>query len=83
MIRSAVLLAVLVCQAATPGVGGSSWPTEGWMRSTPGEHGLDGECLDGLVAALRENEIRNIHSLLIARNGRLVLEEYFNGHDAE
>ena len=83
MIRCAVLLAVLVCQAGIPGVGGSPWPTEGWMRSIPAGQELDGELLDGLVAALRENEIRNIHSLLIVRNGRLVLEEYFNGHGAE
>jgi CubicO group peptidase (beta-lactamase class C family) len=83
MIRFAALLAVLVCQAGVPSDGGSPWPTEGWMRSTPAEQELDGERLDGLVAALRENEIRNIHSLLIVRNGRLVLEEYFHVHGAE
>jgi len=83
MIRSAALLAVLVCQAGTPGAGESPWPTERWKASIPAEQELDGERLDSLVAALRENEIRNIHSVLIVRNGRLVLEEYFNGHSSE
>ncbi len=83
MIRSAILLVVLVCSACIPASGESPRPTESWIRSTPAEQSLDGERLDNLVAALRKNEIRNIHSLLIVRNGRLVLEEYFNGHGAE
>jgi CubicO group peptidase (beta-lactamase class C family) len=83
MIRSAALLAVLGCSAGILVAEAPSWPTESWQRSTPAEQKLDSERLGRLVTALRENEIRNIHSLLIVRNGRLVLEEYFNGHDAE
>jgi len=60
------------------------WPTQEWPRSTPAEQGLDPAFLDRLVATLRSNkEIRNIHSLLIVRNGRLVVEEYFDGHGAD
>lgn len=76
------MLAVLACSAEAPLDGKPTWPTESWTRSAPAEQQLDGARLDRLVAALRENEIPNIHSLLIVRNGLLVLEEYFNGRDA-
>jgi len=82
MIRPAILLALLACSAGAPDAGPSPRATGDWKHSTPAEQKLDAERLDRLVDALRENEIRNIHSLLIVRNGRLVLEEYFKGHDA-
>jgi CubicO group peptidase (beta-lactamase class C family) len=60
------------------------WPTRKWPRSVPAEQGLDPAPLDRLVATIRKNrEIRNIHSLLVVRNGYLVLEEYFDSHDAD
>jgi len=60
------------------------WPTQKWPRSTPAEQGLDPAPLDRLVSTIRaNNQIRNIHSLLVVRNGHLVVEEYFDGHDAD
>jgi CubicO group peptidase (beta-lactamase class C family) len=60
------------------------WPTESWPRGSLVEQGIDGKRVGKLVATIRENrEIRNIHSLLIVRNGRLVLEEYFGEHDVD
>jgi CubicO group peptidase (beta-lactamase class C family) len=59
-------------------------PTEEWPRSSPQQQGIDATRIKQLVTTIRENrEIRNIHSLLIVRNGRLVLEEYFGEHDAD
>ena len=61
-----------------------AWPTQDWPRSAPGDQGLDPVPLDQLVATIREDDkIRNIHSLLVVRNGYLVVEEYFSGHDAD
>jgi len=72
------LSSVAVAAEATP------WPTESWPRASLAEQKLDAKPIERLVATLRENrEIRNIHSLLIVRNGRLVLEEYFGDHDAD
>lgn len=48
-----------------------SWPT-----SSPEEQGMDSARLASLLKVLRNDE-RNIHSLLIARHGVLVLEVYF------
>lgn len=78
---AALLFGVVVASAAAEP---APWPTREWPRSTPAEQGLDPEPLDSLVTKIRENrEIRNIHSVLIVRNGYLVLEEYFAGHDAD
>ncbi len=60
------------------------WPTEKWPRSTPQEQQIDPDRWNDLVRRIRqENECPHLHSLLIVRNGYLVLEEYFNGYDAE
>jgi CubicO group peptidase (beta-lactamase class C family) len=69
----------VIATAETQAQSSASWP-----RSSLKEQGIDEARIDQLVTTIRENrEIRNIHSLLIVRNGRLVLEEYFGGHDAE
>jgi hypothetical protein len=43
--------------------------------------GLDLTLLQTLVQKIRAGEFENIHSLLIVRNGKLVVEEYFKGAD--
>lgn len=60
------------------------WPTDGWTRSAPEEQGLNAGILTDLVARIRKGEeYPDIHSLLIVRNGFLVVEEYFAGYDAD
>lgn len=59
------------------------WPIPDWPTTTPADQGLDPTPLDDLVKRIRSGEIANIHSLLLVRNGWLVLESYFNGHDAD
>ncbi|MHC4275625.1 MAG: hypothetical protein ACYSUR_18435, partial [Planctomycetota bacterium] len=59
---------------------GAPWPTQSWPVSTPAEQGLDTDRLDELVRVIGEGEtFPDLHSLLVARNGYLVLEEYFAG----
>jgi CubicO group peptidase (beta-lactamase class C family) len=56
-------------------------PDAAWVRSSPAEQGLDPRRLLTLTDLIREGkEYPDIHSLLIVRNGRLVLEEYFHGY---
>ncbi len=53
-------------------------PTWEWPRSTPEDQGLDSEQLTELVELIREGEqFPRLDSLLIVRNGKLVIEEYF------
>lgn len=60
-----------------------AWPDPDWRVATPAEQGLDGRILAELVEFIaRGVRYPDLHSLLIVRNGYLVVEEYFHGHDA-
>jgi CubicO group peptidase (beta-lactamase class C family) len=61
---------------------------DGWRTGSLGEVKLDTASIDSLVRQIIGTPARNvfspyIHSLLIARNGKLVVEEYFHGYRAE
>ena len=59
---------------------GTEWPTNGWRTSTPEEQGFDsGKLADGLQAARQQN--LNIDSLLVIRNGSVLLDAYFYPYD--
>jgi len=47
-----------------------------WRFSTPEEQGLDSEILDEGIAYLAKN--KGVYSLIIARNGVIVVEKYFH-----
>jgi len=54
----------------------------GWERAAPEAAGLDSRRLASMTEAIRRGEeYPNVHALLIARDGRLVYEEYFSGED--
>ncbi len=60
---------------------------DGWRTATLAEVGLDAAPITELIqkittANLQDNPV-NIHSLVIARHGKLVLEEYFYGQTRE
>jgi CubicO group peptidase (beta-lactamase class C family) len=57
----------------------SYWPTDGWRRSTPQEHDMDPVMLARAADYGREN-LPTLYSLLVIRNGHIVLEEHFRGH---
>jgi CubicO group peptidase (beta-lactamase class C family) len=52
------------------------WPTLGWKTSTPEEQGLDSAKLADALLAMRDQKV-NIHSLLVIRNGRVILDACF------
>jgi CubicO group peptidase (beta-lactamase class C family) len=56
---------------------------DGWKTSSLRAEGFDPEAIRDLVTAAENGEFGFLHSLLIARNGRLVLDEYFYGHDKD
>ncbi len=49
------------------------WPTEGWQRSTPEEQGMDSQQLAQVLADITKREFA-INTVLVARNGYLVME---------
>ena len=58
------------------------WPAEGWISSTPEQQGMDSELLVEMLDDIQEREA-NIHSVLIVRNGYMVLEAYFDPYDQD
>jgi CubicO group peptidase (beta-lactamase class C family) len=59
----------------------SSAGTLDWRKSSPTEAGFADDMEARLDKAVAEKRIWNIHSVIVARNGRLVLERYFDGQD--
>jgi len=53
------------------------WPTEAWQISTPEQQGLDSAQLAQMFVRIKDQGL-NLHSLLVIRNGFIVVEAYFN-----
>jgi CubicO group peptidase (beta-lactamase class C family) len=61
---------------------------DGWPVSTLEQEGIDQAAIERFVQKLTDMpqdgiSTSQVHSLLIARHGKLVLEEYFHGHDRD
>lgn len=52
---------------------------DGWKNADPGDVGLSGARLQAMGEAIRSDKFHKITSILIARSGMLVYEEYFDG----
>lgn len=79
------VLAILIVQyliSQKPDSRPTYWPTQGWKSSTPEEHGIDSSKLAEGLQAIREREI-DIHSLLIIRNGMVVVDASFYPYDGK
>jgi CubicO group peptidase (beta-lactamase class C family) len=77
-IVGALSLAGLVAVDPMPCAGAQQvyWPTHGWRQSSPEAQGMDSKVLAEAFDYIRQRKIP-IHSLLIVRNGYLVLDAYF------
>jgi len=53
------------------------WPTNGWENSTPSEQGMDGDVLQSMIDHIVDEDL-DVHSVIVIRNGYIVLEEYPN-----
>src|SRR5215472_13243748 len=67
------LLAPLVFAGTQP-VDAGDWP-----RGSPGDSGFSADRLSALAPDIRSGKFVKIGSVLVARHGRLVYEEYFDG----
>jgi CubicO group peptidase (beta-lactamase class C family) len=56
---------------------------DGWETSSIDEEGVDSAKIDELVKNILEGKFLNTHSVLLVKNGKLILEEYFNGYNRE
>jgi CubicO group peptidase (beta-lactamase class C family) len=77
----AVLIAFSGCGsgAARDTSAGPEETGDGWRVSPP--FGATVSLLDSMIQAIETGEYVSIHSVLLVKDGALVLEEYFEGHD--
>jgi CubicO group peptidase (beta-lactamase class C family) len=75
-----IATAVAGFSASSSAIGQEIWPDDDWPRSAPEARGLDPEPLNELARLIREGRrFPDLHSLLVVKDGYLVLEEYFAG----
>jgi CubicO group peptidase (beta-lactamase class C family) len=53
---------------------------DGWTTASPDSVGMDGAQLCGIAARLGQRAT-SVHSVVVARHGKLVFEQYFPGYD--
>ncbi|RPI96813.1 MAG: class C beta-lactamase-related serine hydrolase, partial [Chloroflexi bacterium] len=56
------------------------FPTQGWRSSTPEEQGIDSDKLAGALAAIQGDGV-HIHSLMMVRNGKAIVDAYYYPYD--
>lgn len=89
ILKSTILicLSVLICSCATEAKYVYKAPPstgDGWRTAHISEVNMDGEKVADLIRDILDKpDYYNIHSVLIIKNGKLVLEEYFAGIDYE
>ncbi len=78
-----LLCALLLPLAAAVAAGAERGEVVAWEHASPGDAGFDAQALSALVRDMRHDWIApGLHSFLIVRGGKLVVEEYFDGWDA-
>jgi CubicO group peptidase (beta-lactamase class C family) len=79
-------LLIISCSFAPRAIQGPpapvNWPTRGWQYTTPEEQGIDSAKLAQALLTMREQDI-DIHSLMIVRNGLVLVDAYFYPYDGQ
>ncbi len=66
-----------------PGNNVPSVEDDGWETSSLIEEAVDSERIADLIRDVLGGQLENIHGVLLVRNGKLILEEYFDGYDRD
>ena len=54
---------------------------DGWKITSLETEGVDSEKINELIRSILNKRFKNIHSIVLVKNGKLVLDEYFYGYD--
>jgi CubicO group peptidase (beta-lactamase class C family) len=74
---------VPVSSARAPQPTVSEKTIDGWETADLATAHLDAERIKDLLERIRNNTYKNIHSVLLVKNGKLVVEEYFPGQQED
>ena len=72
-ISRTTLIAIALCSVVT------AQTQNDWTKAEPGQNGLADAKLQAMAAAVRTDQFKKIGSILIARHGKLVYEDYVEG----
>jgi len=81
---SIIIFSLTICLTPADGWTSTSLPDEadtGWTTLSLTEADVKVAPINELIRAIKRGDYKNIHSVLLARGGLLVLEEYFQGYD--
>ena len=56
---------------------------DGWEYSDLKAEGVDPKKINELMGNILKADIKNIHSILLVKNGKLIFEEYFYGYNRD
>ena len=56
---------------------------DGWEYSDLKAEGVDPKKINELMINILKGDIKNIHSILLVKNGKLIFEEYFYGYNRD
>lgn len=56
---------------------------DGWEISSLSKEGVDPENINVLIREILNKNLKDIHSVLLVKNGKLILEEYFYGYNRD
>lgn len=76
--------AVILCGAVAAAVrkfAGGNAPAAEWESISPQDAGFDADLAARIDDAVRGGRARNVHGVVVARGGRLVVERYYAGAD--
>jgi CubicO group peptidase (beta-lactamase class C family) len=54
---------------------------DGWETASPESIGMESASVNALIGLVKGGSYKNIHSVLVVKDGKLVVEEYFAGRD--
>jgi CubicO group peptidase (beta-lactamase class C family) len=72
-----LLTATVVCGQQTRPSTNPAKTADGWESVSPADENLDRTRIDAMLERIRGGVYRDVRSVIIARHGRLVVEEYF------
>ncbi len=75
-LNCAAVFILAVFTTAVPSFAQTYWPAKEWRTSTPEQQGLDSETLREALDYIQQHHV-DIHSLLVVRNGYVILDAYF------
>jgi CubicO group peptidase (beta-lactamase class C family) len=77
------LLMIVVANANGQQRASSEKTNDSWEIADPSAVNLDSESIKKLLDLVKSGQYKNIHSMLIVKNGKLVVEEYFPGSEED